>query len=52
LAEILKLKRIVDIEYSDITIDSNIYYEFYKKDVRMRRINDFPKNLVKEENDS
>jgi len=27
LAEILKLKRIVDIEYNDITIDSNIYHD-------------------------
>ncbi|MCZ7355882.1 MAG: hypothetical protein O8C66_08930 [Candidatus Methanoperedens sp.] len=27
MAEILKLKRIVDTEYSDITIDSNIYHD-------------------------
>ncbi|MDW7727849.1 MAG: DUF6516 family protein [Candidatus Methanoperedens sp.] len=26
MADILRLKRIVDIEYSDITIDSNIYH--------------------------
>ncbi|MFA4957128.1 MAG: hypothetical protein WC556_09190 [Candidatus Methanoperedens sp.] len=27
MAEVLKLKRIVDIEYNDITIDSNLYHD-------------------------